>query len=252
MTARSVLISMLVALSAAACNDTPGLPGPSDPTPFARSEVFTGVLERSGSGFYSFVVVAEASVELTLTSLVSTATNLPVSTSVTVGFGVPSGTDCATSQTAPATVSLGPQITRAATGGTYCVRLSDPGALSEPVAFAVRITIRTGGTPTPTPGTITFASQVIRGGFTARAFDASASGTLTARLESLSPDLVGVGLGIGIPTFTGDCPVTVQVTNARPGTELSVGVAAATYCVKVFDPGTITTPVSFTVRISHP
>jgi hypothetical protein len=242
---------VLGAALAAGCGET-ALPTPSDPIPFARSEVYEGTLAPSASGFYSFTAFTTSTIELTLTSLVGASSGQTIDQTLTVGFGVPSGMDCATTESAGATPALGPQITRGVDAGTYCVRLSDPGVLSGPAVFAVRITLRSGSAPTPAPGTITFASQVAVGGFTARAFNASVNGTLTARLESVSPGAVLLGIGIGIPTSGGGCAVTRQLVGVGPGAELSVSVAAARYCVKVFDTGTLTAPADFSVRIDHP
>ena len=58
--------------------------------------------------------------------------------------------------------------------------------------------------------------------------------------------------GLGVPTATGGCAVNRQILDAGPGSEISATVAAATYCVRVFDPGTLTAPAGFSVRIDYP
>jgi hypothetical protein len=242
----------LLAFGAAACSEDTALPDPGPPSPFSRSEFYEGTLAPDGSGFYSFTIGTDGSVEITLLSLTDEASGAMLDETVTVGFGVPSGFDCATSATSPAAPALGPQITRSVAAGTYCARISDPDVLASPTDFIVRITIRTGSAPTPAPGTLSFASQVAVGGFTARSFTASVNGTLVARLESLTPDTARVGLGIGIPEVSGACAVTRQILMAGPGDEISIAVAGGNYCVTVFDPGTLAAPVAFSVRIDHP
>jgi hypothetical protein len=251
---RFLRIAGLVILTAvvAGCDSEADLPAPSDPVPFSRFETYEGTLSPAGFGFYSFTVGTAGSVELTLTSLVDESSGATIDETLTVGFGVPSGMDCATTESAGAAPALGPQITRSVEAGTYCARLSDAGVLTSRAVFALRITIRTGGAPTPVPGTITFASQVAVGGFTSRAFTASVNGTLTARLESVTPDGALLGMGIGIPTAVGGCAVNRQLLDVGPGAEISLPVAGATYCVKIFDTGRLAAPAAFSVRIDHP
>ncbi len=63
-----------------------------------------------------------------------------------------------------------------------------------------------------------------------------------------------VGLGIGIPNGTTSCTLasTSQSTVAGGSPQLSVSETAGTFCVAVFDPGTLTSATTFSVTVSHP
>ena len=56
-----------------------------------------------------------------------------------LGLGVPSGTGCAMLREVAAAVSDTPHIEESLTAGIYCTQLTDPGSLTEAVAFSVRI-----------------------------------------------------------------------------------------------------------------
>jgi hypothetical protein len=63
-----------------------------------------------------------------------------------------------------------------------------------------------------------------------------------------------VGLGIGLPrTSGGGCRLGVSVTSAGSASpQITTQADAGQYCVQVFDLGTLTDPVSFTLKIDHP
>jgi hypothetical protein len=61
-----------------------------------------------------------------------------------------------------------------------------------------------------------------------------------------------LGIGIGTPLGTA-CNLTQQTTTGPGLTPQLTGsnLAAAIYCVEVFDVGNLTVPVNFAVRIQH-
>jgi hypothetical protein len=139
-----------------------------------------------------------------------------------------------------------------ASAGTYCVAVTDVGQLGQSSDFAVRITFgdpntRAGG------GTITYASVLLPGGNTSRTFTASASGVVTIIVDTLEPQSVTtVNVGVGFPRSDGGgCQVTLSA-NVTRGSQLGIPVEAGNYCVRVADPGTLTTAASFSMRIVHP
>lgn len=114
----------------------------------------------------------------------------------------------------------------------------------------------TATSPTTTsPVTELFSAQFIPGGGASRSFTAASAGTASLTLSALGPpaDLV-VGFGIGIPQANGSgCYLTQSViTGASSSPQLTVPVDAGTYCVRLYDLGTMTSPTAFTVTIVRP
>jgi hypothetical protein len=101
----------------------------------------------------------------------------------------------------------------------------------------------------------TFVGQFGVGGSASRTIVASASGEITITLREAGPPTdVALGLGIGIPSANNvGCHQTRTVQVAAGATpQLAATVDAGTYCVRVFDAGAMTTPIAFSVAISHP
>jgi len=110
--------------------------------------------------------------------------------------------------------------------------------------------------PTATsPVTELFSAQFVPGGSASRSFTAAAAGTVSLTLSQLGPpaDLV-VGFGVGIPQANGSgCYLTRSVnTGAASSPQLTTSVDAGTYCVRLYDLGTMTSPTAFTVTIVRP
>ena len=61
-------------------------------------------------------------------------------------------------------------------------------------------------------------------------------------------------MGIGLRNATSTaCLLTKEViTTAGSAPQLSATVDAGNYCVKLFDTGTLTTPMTFTITLSYP
>lgn len=114
----------------------------------------------------------------------------------------------------------------------------------------------TATSPTTTsPVTETFTGQVIVGGSASHAFTAASAGTVSLTLASLGPpaDLV-VGFGVGIPQTNGaSCLLSQSVqTGAATSPQITVQVDAGTYCVRLYDLGTMKSPAAFSVTIVRP
>jgi hypothetical protein len=125
-----------MALLVAACE---GPADPSDPlAPPTTTESFTGTLAVGGFRFYSFVVGARGTVNVTINSL--TAGGAAYGSTVALSIGQPSGTGCADlSASTVGTGSPAPQLTGAFNPGTLCVRVADNGNLTELTAFDISI-----------------------------------------------------------------------------------------------------------------
>jgi hypothetical protein len=101
-------------------------------------QTFTGTLIVRGQRFYSFTVPSTRTVRVTLEQLHNEAGTASAATLV-LGIGVPSGTGCAMLREVAAGASDAPHIDESLTAGIYCTQLTDPGTLTEAVAFSVRI-----------------------------------------------------------------------------------------------------------------
>ena len=111
--------------------------------------------------------------------------------------------------------------------------------------------------PTPTADTATllreFSSLVVPGGSASREFQVTASGPIAVTLTSTTPAGVTVGLGVGIPRSNGSCALHAAVeTAAGAAAQIAISADVGAYCAKVYDAGTLTAPVPFTISISRP
>ena len=112
----------------------------------------------------------------------------------------------------------------------------------------------TNPTPTPPGATVTeppFTGTLRPNGAATYPFTATAGGTITATLTTLA-GTENIGLSIG--TWTGSaCQVVIANDNAAQAAAISGTVtAAASLCVRVYDPGRLTTAADFNVTIVHP
>src|SRR5690349_21351340 len=112
-TVRPLLVAL--AVCAAACgSDTPTSPSTSTTTtttvaPASISEIYNGTLSVGGSRFYSFTVLQNGTVSLTLTSL---GPGLPGDLAVELSLGRPAGTGCAPTSTVNVTTdTAAPHLT---------------------------------------------------------------------------------------------------------------------------------------------
>ena len=102
------------------------------------TETFQGTLNQQGTVFYSFIIGNPDPVSITLASLTKSS-GAAVTTSVRLGFGVPAGETCSTTTALTTASGLQAQVLQVASPGTYCVIISDTGALTEPLNFAIKI-----------------------------------------------------------------------------------------------------------------
>ncbi|MEO8678445.1 MAG: hypothetical protein ABI665_05325 [Vicinamibacterales bacterium] len=104
------------------------------------------------------------------------------------------------------------------------------------------------------PATETFSSLLNVKGTASRSFNTHGTGAVSLTLTSTTPSGVVVGIGVGIPRSTGaGCSLTASVnTAAGSNSQVSVTAETGNYCVQVYDPGTISEPVSFSLSITHP
>jgi hypothetical protein len=248
---RSLILCGLVLTAGAGCNNDDPPTTPTTPGATSFTQVFTGTLKPGGSQAYAFSLSGSLPIRLSLGSLTDANEN-PLSTSVTLTFGRPAGTGCGALDSASVQAGLSTHLKYLPAAGTYCVGIVDAGQLSSDALFGIRITQ---GDPSSaaTPGTDTYTSVLFPGGFTSRTFDASAAGTVTVIMDTISPASVpSLSVGIGFPRSDGGgCQLTRTFTGTR-GAQIAVPVEIGTYCVKVSDPGTLTELTTFSLRIIRP
>jgi hypothetical protein len=105
----------------------------------------------------------------------------------------------------------------------------------------------------PVTNTETFSGTVALQGSSVFTFTVAKSGEVSLTLTSVGPTATTpVGLGIGTGTGTA-CTLTSSTPTATAGSspQIKVTESPGTYCVKVYDPGTLAAAVTFSVNIAH-
>ena len=247
-------LALVVILLASACESSnPGNPSPINPP--STTDAFTGTLAPGGSAFYSFPTFIDGSVRLTLASVTegTSTSGAALSPTLTLGLGIPSGTDCATFATVSASPALVPHVDGYGVApGTYCVRIADNGSLTATSSFLIRMVY-------PNPPTINvgddkseqFDTTLAVGGSSSRTVIATKTGNVQVRLQSLGSTASRIGVGFGVLRFDGTCAFTRSMETG-PGGSFSLPVAAGQYCLRVYDVGTLTAPTGFNVAINYP
>jgi hypothetical protein len=245
-------------LTVTACVGSPFEPSTSS-SAASTTNLFTGTLGVQGSSVYQLIVNEASNVSITLASLAAGPLGAPAPATVGLALGTPSeGTEgCPHTIDRRVAPALTAQLRTERTAGTHCLELYDVGNLTGEVTFAVRIVVTpvaNTSTPTAAPGTIAFASILTVQGSATRNVTASQSGVLTANIATASPPGVIVGLGIGIPRAdAAGCHLNTAVnTLTSAAAQVSGTVDPGTYCVHIYDPGTLTSNVTFTITSTHP
>ncbi|MCC7186855.1 MAG: hypothetical protein IT185_11475 [Acidobacteria bacterium] len=112
-------------------------------------------------------------------------------------------------------------------------------------------------TPTTPANTasVTWSTNLAQNGQTSRSFTTTRSGTVSLNLQAFAASTtLKAGLGIGIPLADGSgCVLSRSVETAAGSTaQLELTVDAGSYCVQVYDPGSVTGVASFTVFLVYP
>jgi hypothetical protein len=228
-------------------------------TQIANSQFYTGVLMPGGNVVYQFTLGSTQSVGVALVSLISSSTNLPDPSTLTLSLGTPSGSTCKATNTASnAVADLGAAFTPSLNAGTYCVSLADTGVLTSADTYAIRVTETVGApitnsTLTPT----TYTSTLGRLGTTLHTFATLYGGIMTIDLQVVGAGTPTVGLGLGAwNAQTSTCYLTVFLDtmpdNAGTSPQITVSADAGFYCLEVMDLGNLTNQVPISVVISHP
>lgn len=104
------------------------------------------------------------------------------------------------------------------------------------------------------PTTSTFSSLLTLNGAVSRSFTATQSGTVSVTLTGAGVPGTVVGLGIGVPsTGVARCTLnTAILTTAGSTPQIVASVDAGTYCVAIYDLGTLTDAITFELTIVLP
>jgi hypothetical protein len=117
-------------------------------------------------------------------------------------------------------------------------------------------------TTTTAPGGAVLTTELFTGVLPVKSsqtysFTTANQGTVSVTLASLTMMQPGpalnIPLGLGLGMSSDGCTATSQVT-ATPALspQITVALAAGTYCTSLSDIGQLTAPVNFAVRIVHP
>lgn len=101
--------------------------------------------------------------------------------------------------------------------------------------------------------TDTFSSALAFRGSATRTFKMGTAGTVSIALTSFGNGAQRVGLGVGVTATSAPCSLSQAVVTAASTTPQIVTTAdAGTYCVQLYDTGTLTEDTSFTITVQHP
>lgn len=107
-------------------------------------------------------------------------------------------------------------------------------------------------TPTTSPVTETYSTQLFVGGSASRSFTAAKAGTATVTLTNIgSASKLGFGVGV-LDGLGSGCLFTRSSEAAVVGTSFSLAVDPGTYCVRVYDVGNLLSNSSFSITIVRP
>jgi hypothetical protein len=83
-------------------------------------------------------------------------------------------------------------------------------------------------------------------------FTTTITGVVTVTLTNAGPP-AGLTLGLGIGTPNGSACTLIQSQQVQPANIAQISGTAdpGSFCVTVFDPGTLTAPANYTVVVSH-
>jgi hypothetical protein len=213
----------------------------------------TFVLAPGGSGITTFTLTSTTTVGIALVSVVSNATGNPLSPSMTLTLGAPAtSTTCAPTVSQNATPGFVAQIQKSLPAGTYCVGVQDAG-LGETGVTTIRINTSNGNPindPTPTIIDV-FASTVGPRGSATHQLPIAFNGQTSISLVSAGTSNT-LGLAFGAWDGTVCRFSTILSVTATGVPSIVTNVDPGNYCIKVFDLGSLTATILFTIDTLHP
>jgi hypothetical protein len=136
--ARFVVAAAALSVALSACgSDSTTSPSTASTPP---TEYFSGTVWPGSETSYAFTVNQDGLVTETLGSVtVGGGSRAAVEATLTIGFGIPSGTGCGRSQSVDTKSGLMPQLGASAVAGIYCADVSSPANAPGPFDFVLRI-----------------------------------------------------------------------------------------------------------------
>jgi hypothetical protein len=140
MKARSAIATATLIVSLSGCgSDSPTAPS-SAAASSTQAEFFSGTVWPGSETSYAFDVTQAGLVMETLGSVtMAGGSRDAVNATLTIGFGIPSGTGCGRSASAETPSGLMPQLAANAPAGIYCADVSAPPDAPGPFDFVLRI-----------------------------------------------------------------------------------------------------------------
>jgi hypothetical protein len=112
--------------------------------------------------------------------------------------------------------------------------------------------LTTSTTPTATITEPAFADTLTVNGARIKQFSTTGRGTVTVILTAVGPDITTV-VGLGLGTWNGaSCQIVCDQQAAQGASLVCNASGVGNLCLRVYDPGTLTGPVTFSVDITHP
>jgi len=109
--------------------------------------------------------------------------------------------------------------------------------------------------PEPTTTSVVFSSNLAMGGSSTRSFEVTRAGVVSVTLIMVgNSTTLKAGLGVGIPLADGSGCVLSRSVETVSGTtaQLELSVDIGKFCLQIYDPGTITGVVPFSIHLVYP
>jgi hypothetical protein len=250
-----VVLSLAVPVLLSGCNKTDTSTAPSAPSTSVTINVYAGPIDPGGFTNYIVTLDADSTLQVNLAGEQLADPIRTVSVPLQIDISSWDGSLCTALDSAVTEPRLTAQLQRFLAAGTYCVKLSDPGTLTQTIGAIVKIAYPAPKLFTGTVAPVTFTSVLPPGGTVSKSFVLSTEGTIDVTLNSIagSPNAtVALGLGV-VATDNSNCVLTTIVrTKAGSTPQLSARADAGSYCAAVIDDGILTAPSNFTMTLAHP
>jgi hypothetical protein len=113
--------------------------------------------------------------------------------------------------------------------------------------------------PTRTPAAASKSERYVAtmgvGGSSFYSFSVNQYGTVNVTLTAVSgvdDPSVAIGLGLGVPSAFGCTPSTTATTGAGSTPQITNVYEIGVYCLRVYDVGNLSGPLTFDVTVAHP
>jgi hypothetical protein len=138
--ARLAIAAAALTISLGACGSDTATSPSSAAAASSQTEFFSGTIWPGTESSYAFDVAQDGLVTETLGSVtLAGGSRAAVDATLTIGFGVPSGTGCGRSASAETQAGLMPQLAANAPIGIHCADVSAPADAPGPFNFVLRI-----------------------------------------------------------------------------------------------------------------